>query len=229
MTLTQEVQPVTARPRITTSFGYDAAGNRTRYTDGNGNQWFTTYNTWNLPESQIEPATTAYTTAADRTFTTAYDADGHPVTRHRARRRHRHQHLRHHGRPDRPVRHRRRRRHPDRGLRLRPGRPPDLGRRAPGGTDTFTYDDRGLLLTATGPSGTSSFGYNADGQMTSRTDAAGTTSYTYDTAGRLATLTDPATGTTSTYAYNPMSQVSHDRLRHRQGHPHASATTTCTS
>ena len=77
--LTQEVQPVTPTSSITTSFGYDAAGNRTRYTDGSGNPWITTYNPWNLPESQIEPATTAYSTPADSTFTTAYDADGRPV------------------------------------------------------------------------------------------------------------------------------------------------------
>ena len=37
--VTQEVQPVSAPSGITTSFGYDAAGNQTLYTDGNGNHW----------------------------------------------------------------------------------------------------------------------------------------------------------------------------------------------
>ena len=37
--VSQEVQPVSASSGITTSFGYDAAGNQTRYTDGNGNSW----------------------------------------------------------------------------------------------------------------------------------------------------------------------------------------------
>ncbi|GII23213.1 RHS repeat domain-containing protein [Planosporangium mesophilum] len=55
--LTGEVQPVTTTSSITTSFGYDAAGNRTRFTDGRGNPFLSTYNSWNLPESRIEPAT----------------------------------------------------------------------------------------------------------------------------------------------------------------------------
>lgn len=205
--LTQEVQPVTASTAVTTSFGYDAAGNQTRYTDGNGHQWWTTFNSWNLPESQVEPTTAQYTSAADSTFTTAYDADGNPVSQTA----------------------------PggvtltdsynsmgdltgqsgsgaDAGTTARSFGYDDAGNltsaSAPGGTDTFSYNDRGLLLSASGPSGSSSFGYNGDGQVSSVSDAAGTTSYTYDTDGRLATLADPATGTTGTYSYNPESQVS---------------------
>ena len=78
--VTQEVQPVSATSAITTSFGYDAAGNNTRYTDGNGNQWWDTYNSWGLQEKRIEPYTTGYTTAATSTFTTAYDADAAGTT-----------------------------------------------------------------------------------------------------------------------------------------------------
>jgi large repetitive protein len=51
------VQPVSSSSSITTSYGYDAAGNRTSVTDGNRNTTWTTYNAWNLPESVIEPAT----------------------------------------------------------------------------------------------------------------------------------------------------------------------------
>ena len=40
--LAAEVQPVTPTSAITTSFGYDAAGNATRYTDGRGNPWIKT-------------------------------------------------------------------------------------------------------------------------------------------------------------------------------------------
>ena len=47
--LTAETQPVTSAAGIVTSFGYDPAGNQTAYTDGNGNLWGTTYNSWNLP------------------------------------------------------------------------------------------------------------------------------------------------------------------------------------
>jgi RHS repeat-associated protein len=205
--LTQEVQPVTASTAVTTSFGYDAAGNQTRYTDGNGHQWWTTFNSWNLPQSQVEPTTAQYTTAADSTFTTGYDADGNPAAETE----------------------------PggvtltdsydtmgdltgqsgsgaDAATTARSFGYDDAGNMtsasAPGGTDTFSYNDRGLLLTASGPSGSSSFGYNGDGQTSSVSDAAGTTSYTYDTDGRLATLADPATGTTASYSYNPESQVS---------------------
>ena len=65
--LTAETQPVSSAAGIITSFGYDAAGNQTRYTDGNGHPWVTTYNSWNLPETQVEPATSQYTTAANST------------------------------------------------------------------------------------------------------------------------------------------------------------------
>ncbi len=203
--LTSEVQPVTTTTSITTSFGYDAVGNRTRFTDGRGNPFITTYNTWNLPESVVEPSTPAFPNAADRTFTTAYDAGGQVVTQTA----------------------------PggvsvtntyntvgnltgqtgtgaDAATTARTFGYDTAGRltsaSAPGGTDTFAYDDRGLLLSTTGPSGTSSFAYTSDGLMSSRTDAAGTTSYTYDAADRLKTVQDPATGTQLTLAYNSLSQ-----------------------
>ena len=47
--LTQQVEPVDATKTITTGFGYDAVGNRTRYTDGRGNDTVYTYNTFGLP------------------------------------------------------------------------------------------------------------------------------------------------------------------------------------
>ena len=204
--LTSEVQPVTSSTSITTSFGYDAAGNRTRFTDGRDNAFVTTYTPWNLPEAAIEPVTPAYPAAADRTFTTVYDAAGQVATQTS---------------PggvsitntyndignligqsgtgaeastvDRVFGY-------DTGGRLKSAS-------APGGTDTFTLDDRSLLLSATGPSGASSFTYNGDGQMASRGDAAGTTGYTYDTAGRLKTITDPATTTVLGFGYNTLSQL----------------------
>ncbi|MEU6972945.1 LamG-like jellyroll fold domain-containing protein [Kitasatospora aureofaciens] len=72
-------EPVAAGQSITTTFGYDAAGNRTRLTDGKGNTTVYTFNTWGLPESTVEPATTAHPAAADRTWTTAYDVAGQAV------------------------------------------------------------------------------------------------------------------------------------------------------
>src|SRR5256886_17020629 len=138
------------------------AGNRSRFTDGRGNALITASNSWNLPESTIEPSTTALPNAVDRTFTTVYDADGrvgsaaapggvvvtnsYDVIG---------------------------------GLAGQTGTGADAattarsfgydtgGRMtsasAPGGTDAFSLDDRGLLLSASGPSGSSSFGYNKDG------------------------------------------------------------------
>lgn len=77
----RHVEPVSAGKTTTTAFGYDAAGNRTAYTDGNNNTTYYTFNSLGLPESTIEPATSAYPNLADRTYTTAYDILEAPVTR----------------------------------------------------------------------------------------------------------------------------------------------------
>jgi RHS repeat-associated protein len=205
--LASQTQPVSSGSAITTSFGYDADGNPTLYTDGSGSDWWATYNPWNLQESAIEPPTQAAPTAADGTFTTSYDADGNPVS------------LSEPGGvavtssynnmdeltgqagtgADAPTASRTFGYDADGNL---------TSASAPGGTDTFTYDDRGLMLTAAGPSGSSSLAYNGDGLISSETDAAGTTSYAYDSDDRLRTLSDPATGDSLTYGYNPGSQVS---------------------
>ena len=211
--LTQEIQPVTATTGITTTFGYDAAGNRTRFTDGRNNSWITTYNRWNLPETVVEPATATYSTAANRTTTTVYDAAARPVS------------------ATLPG-----------GVTITAGfdaasnltsqsaagaeaatasrtfgydlvgQLTSAATAAAGGaaatSETFTYNDRGELLTAAGSGGASSFGYTADGLMASRADVAGTTAYTYDAADRLSTIADPTTGTTLTYGYNTLSDVS---------------------
>ncbi|WP_167517585.1 LamG-like jellyroll fold domain-containing protein [Micromonospora orduensis] len=202
--VTGEVQPVTATKSIGTSFGYDLAGNRTRFTDGRGNPFWTTYNSWGLPESQIEPSTTAYPNPADRTFTTSYDAAGRPkkqtmpggVTVSNTY---------------------------DEMGRIKQisgagaevatadrmfdyddaGRLTSLS--VPSGTNTLSYDDRGLPLTISGPNDNASFSYTRDGRMASRSDAAGTTSYTYDTAGRFKTATNPTTGINLTIGYNNLS------------------------
>ena len=184
--------------------------------------------------NRTEPTTATYTSTADSTFTTAYDADGEPVTQTQPGGRHDHRDLRQRRRPDRAVRQRRRAadRQPD--LRLRRRRRTDhrdhaarSGRRCHATNETFTYNDRGELLTASGSAGSSSFGYNADGLMTSRTDAAGTTSYGYDTADRLSTLADGITGTQLTYGYDVLDQV--NQVKYGSGKTSGpSATTRCT-
>ncbi|MFI6164720.1 LamG-like jellyroll fold domain-containing protein [Micromonospora haikouensis] len=203
--LTSETQPVTTTTAIGTSFGYDLAGNQTRFTDGRGNAFWTTYNSWGLPESRIEPATPAYPNVADRTFTVAYDALGRPV------------------RQDSPGGVTVTNTYDDLGQLTRVAGSgaeatttdrvfdyDDAGRltslSVPSGTNTIGYDDRGLPLTITGPTGSNSFSYNRDGRMAARTDAAGTTNYTYDVAGRLKTTANPTTGINVAVTYNKTSQ-----------------------
>ena len=202
--LTKQVEPVTATRSITTTFGYDAAGNRSRYTDGRGNKTIYTVNSLGLPESVIEPSTTAHPAAADRTWTAAYNANAEPVkltapggvTRTRTF---------------------------DAAGRLSGETGAgaeattaartlgyDLADRltkasAPGGDNTYTYNDRGQVLTATGPSGAASFAYDGDGNLKTRTDAAGTSQYGYLNT-RLRTRTDGITNTVQTTGYDAAGQ-----------------------
>ncbi|RKE06352.1 LamG-like jellyroll fold domain-containing protein [Catellatospora citrea] len=205
--LTSQVQPLSATDSILTSFGYDLAGQQTRFTDGRGSAFWTTYNTWGLPESSIEPATTAHPDPSQRTFTNVYDAAGQPkrllspggVSVDYA--------------------------YDDLGnLLSQTGTAPETSTAAksftydaigqmrsfsgPSGTTDITYDDRGLPLTIRGGSGDNDFAWNADGQLTSRTDAAGTTTFGYDSAGRLDTIANATAGLNLNYDYNDLSAVS---------------------
>ncbi|WP_432075725.1 DNRLRE domain-containing protein [Streptomyces wuyuanensis] len=200
------VEPVDATTSITTAFGYDAEGHRTRLTDGRGNTTWTGYTSHGLPESIVEPATTAHPATTDRTWTTVYDL------------------------ADRPVRELQ-----PGGVTLQRtfdalGRITevtgsgaeaptaadtygyDLAGRvtsvsAPAGSNTYTYDDRGNLVSASGPSGTATFQYDEEGRLAGRSDAAGTASFGYDTAGRLSTAADPLTGASRTYGYDTASRL----------------------
>jgi RHS repeat-associated protein len=203
--LTSLVEPVSASSSVTTSFGYDAAGHQTRATDGNGNATIKTYNSLGLPESTIEPATSAYPAAADRTYTATYDAGGLPVT---------------YNLPGVTLT-----RTFDQLGRLTAESGSGTGVTSasrtlgwdmagnltsvnhPKGTITFTNDDRGLITAESGPSDTSSFTYDGDGRLTSRTDAAGTANFTYLGDGLLKTASDPLTGSTSTLGYDAAGQL----------------------
>ncbi|MEU8238903.1 LamG-like jellyroll fold domain-containing protein [Actinoplanes missouriensis] len=203
--LTSQRQPVSATQAIQTSFGYDVLGNRTRFTNGRGHAFITTYNSMNLPESAIEPATTRFPNAADRTFTRIYDAAGQ-LTAQRSP-----------GNVSAAFEY-----DPAGNLTRSSGAGAEAATAdrvfgydadnrmtsasAPGGTNTFTYDDRALLRTTTGPSGAATFTYSPDGKPASRADAAGATSYTYDDAGRLGTLANTQAGLSATYGYNALSQ-----------------------
>ncbi|WP_166665506.1 polymorphic toxin-type HINT domain-containing protein [Kribbella caucasensis] len=198
--LVGQQEKVSATQSITTSLGYDAAGNQTRYTDGRGNSTYTTVNSLGLTESVIEPSTVAHPAAADRTWTTSYDAVGNAV----------------------------RLAEPGGVTRVRTfdaaGRLTDeagsgtgvqaaarkigydaLGRvtsiNSVGADNTYTYNDRGQVLTSTGPSGSASFSFNADGALVQRADASGTADFGY-TQGRLTSITDSVTRTAQTVGYD---------------------------
>ncbi|MEU8932882.1 LamG-like jellyroll fold domain-containing protein [Streptomyces sp. NPDC048409] len=201
--MTSQVKPVSAGASITTSFGYDAAGNQTRLTDGRGNQTIYTFNAWNLPESTIEPSTTAHPGAADRTWTTTYDKAGQAVSETLpggVKREHTYDGL---GR-----------------LTSETGTGAEVGTTArslsydlagrltaagtPDGVteNTYTYNDRGQLLTAAGPGGTAGYTYDADGNMTVRKTKAGTANYGYDNAGRLDWVWDSITNNDILYDFD---------------------------
>jgi large repetitive protein len=217
--LTSQTQPVTSSSAVSVSYAYDLAGNQTAYTDGNGNTTYATYNTLGLPESVIEPPAGANTSPADSTSTIAYDADSEPVTEtlpggvqvtstYDVM-----GNLKTQSGSGATAATANRSFSYDADGRVTSAATSAVGTQGspgyqPATSESFTYNDRGEVLTASGSAGSSSFSYNPDGQMASRTDTSGTTSYTYDNAGRLATQADAASGTTATYSYNDMNQVS---------------------
>ncbi len=198
----QARQPISATDAIVTSFGYDLMGNRTRFTDGRGNAFVSTYNKWNLPESVIEPSTARHPGAADRTWTNSYDAAGQvsqQLLPGGVRITNTYNNM---GNLTRQVGTGAEAATADRVFGYDVG-----GRLTTLSGNTIAYDDRDLILSVTGPSGNSSFTYDTDGEMTSRVDAAGTTNYTYDTAGRLKTVSNVARSVDLTLTYNAASLV----------------------
>ncbi|MGW4458869.1 LamG-like jellyroll fold domain-containing protein [Streptomyces albidoflavus] len=201
--LTKQREPVDADRAITSEFGYDAAGRRTRMTDGRGNTTTYTFTPWGLPESTVEPATDAHPAAADRTWTTLYDAAGQDVVEIL------------------PGGVRRERSFDGMGrLTSESGSGAEAtttaraftydlaGRMTSAGSGTlltphaYTYNDRGHLLAAEGPAGRVSYAYDVDGNMTERTDPKNTTSYGYDAAGRIEWLWNEMTGADIWYEFD---------------------------
>ncbi|WP_432124124.1 DNRLRE domain-containing protein [Streptomyces sp. C10-9-1] len=203
--ITELSEPADGATSLTTTFGYDAAGNRTRLTDGRGNTTWYTFTSRGGPESVVEAATTAHPDAADRTFTTVYDAAGRPVREIQPGGVEQVRTFDALGRITEVT---------GSGAEAATGTDAfgyDLAGRltslsAPGGTNSLTYDDRGNLLSASGPSGDATFTYDGEGRLTGRTDAAGTAGFGYDGAGRLASAVDPLTGTTQAYTYDAASR-----------------------
>ena len=204
--LTEVTVPVTATTEIVTSYGYDAAGNTTRVTDGEANTTIYRYQEWGLQSEVEEPTTTQHPNLADRRWVTVFDAGGLPVEE----------------------------RQPGgvtvtRGFNQAGWLTSESGSGTgvtsasrsfgydlagyrtsashPSGTIGFDYDDRGLLVETTGPAGSATFAYDPAGYMTQRIDGAGTTGFTWTDRGELATLSDPITGITISYAWDDASQL----------------------
>jgi RHS repeat-associated protein len=199
-TVTQRTDPTNPATAITVQLGYDAEGHQTRMVDGNGNATTYTFTPWGEPESTIEPSTPSNPSAADRTWTTSYNADGQsvqdtiPGSVSRTRTFDNDGRLTdetgtgaatttvaHHFGYDADGR-----------LTLQT---------SPAGNTTYTYNDRGLITGSTAPGSTAAYVYNADGQITSRTDPTGTATFTYNIDGAPQTVADPLTGVTATYTY----------------------------
>ncbi|MEU3170363.1 LamG-like jellyroll fold domain-containing protein [Streptosporangium sp. NPDC006930] len=196
--LTSLIEPVSATSSITSTFGYDATGARTRTTDGRNNATWTTYNALGLVESVIEPSTTAHPNAADRTWTSVYDASGNATAT-----------LQPGGvRIDRTF---------DQLNRVtaevgsgtsmatvnRAVTYDSAGRLTAIGDYTLEYNDRSLpTKVSKATNQIAAYTYDATGNLTQRVDPAGTANYTWDAADRLNTASDPVTGRTWTYGYD---------------------------
>ncbi|MEU5051888.1 LamG-like jellyroll fold domain-containing protein [Streptomyces sp. NPDC021096] len=206
--MTQQAEPVADGKSLTTSFGYDVMGNRTRLTDGRGNVTTYSFTPWGLPESTIEPATAAQPKPADRTWTKVYDAAGQNVAELLPGGVERRSTFDAYGRLTKETGTGAEAETADRTLEHDlAGRLTKVGSGDVLNPNTYTYNDRGQLLTTNGPGGKSTYAYDADGAMTSRTDKSGTTTYGYDVAGRLNRTEDAVTGGQTVTAYDPAGRV----------------------
>jgi RHS repeat-associated protein len=233
--LKNEIQPVTAASNpsatcndyvttgsnanaIEVSYRYDADGNKTAYTDGNGNTSYTTYNSLGLAEATIAPSVStaaySYTSLSDAQTVDTYNADGEITAQQQP------------GGVTRTTDYDAFGRVADENGSIA-GTTGSTGTTASaertftygndgevssastsasgassGTSEIFSYNDRGELLTATGAAGNSTFTYNGAGQMASRNDASGTSTYGY-TDGLLTSDTDAASGAQLQYSYYP--------------------------
>ena len=200
-------QPVTPSATVSTQYRYDAAGNRTAVVDGNGSITVSTYTPWNQVESVVEPATSAFPGAVDRTWTTTYDAGGLAVATQEP------------GGYSRVSTF-------DANRRLvavvatdgidvgSTGYEYDLGGRvtsvsAPSGAISIAYDDRGLPTAVLDPSLVpTAYSYDDDGLLIQRTDGGGSATFQWDDRGLLQSMSDPVASATLAYSYDNAGQLS---------------------
>jgi RHS repeat-associated protein len=198
-TVTQRVDPAVSGTAVSIGLGYDKVGNKTRLLDGNSKATTYAYTPWGLPESVIEPSTPTHSAAADRTWTTVYNAVGWATEQRLP------------------------------GNVTRTSTYDNLGRltgetgtgaattaraldydpvgrltsaASPAGNHTYTWTDRGLLSSATGYGGTATYTWDSDARLANRVDTTGTATFGYDNAGRLTSIIDPLTGVTQTNTHD---------------------------
>ncbi|MFT4297041.1 MAG: RHS repeat-associated core domain-containing protein [Micropruina sp.] len=168
----------------TTRMGYDATGLLTSITDARDNTTSLSRNLLGEVTSIVEPATAAFPTLSDRTWTMDYDMMGNPV------------------RTVAPGGVTTTRTFDADGNTLTESA---TGAGIPSANRTFTYDPTGLLTSEATPTGKQSFSYDTRGLLTSSSGPLGSSSHVYDAAGRLTSSTD-ASGTTAS-SWTPAGRV----------------------
>ncbi|MFB7469483.1 RHS repeat domain-containing protein [Kitasatospora sp. NPDC056184] len=206
------VRPGDAASAPVTGLGHDLLGRLTRITDANGNATHQRYNTLGLAEAQSLPAVPADQSAADRTTTSVYDAAGQVTG------------ITEPGGVQRAFTYDGLGRLTTEAGTGGDGNASrtfgyDLGGRvtsasAPGGAQTFAWDDRGLLTGSQGPLGTSAYTYDAAGRPLTENDPGGArVSYTWSGNSDLGTVTDNLSGLTRTLTHDPAGQVTTEQRK----------------
>ncbi|MGW3127020.1 RHS repeat-associated core domain-containing protein [Streptomyces sp. NPDC001123] len=190
-----------------TTFGYDELGDATRVTDADQHTTYQTYiGSW--LHTRVEPATSAQPAAADRTWTYEHSSGvGGRVTK-----------VTEPGGVSTSYTYDTYYRNTGQtgtggagGTTTRSfgydldDRPTSIG--TPGGTQTFTYDDRALLTGSSGPLGTSSYRYDPLGRLTYQQDPATSVSYGYSGLEDVGNVHDGLTGASVFYTRDTAGQV----------------------
>jgi large repetitive protein len=170
-------------------------------TTGTGAATWYTFNSWQQPESTIEPSTTTYPNAVDRTYTASYTADRDIATELEP------------GNITRAYTYFTTNQLASITSKLGTATSASItytrdliGRqtKAVSGTSTIVsgYNDRDQPTQVTNGTVVTNYTYDPASRLATRSDQAGVTSFTYDNANRLATMADPLAALTSTYIYD---------------------------
>ncbi|WP_089099680.1 RHS repeat-associated core domain-containing protein [Streptomyces hyaluromycini] len=190
-----------------TTIGYDVLGDATRVTDADQHTTYQTYaGSW--LQTRVEPATSAQPAAADRTWTyehssgvggrlTKVTEPGGVSTSYTYDTYYRNTGQTGTGGAGGTV-------NRSFGYDL-DDRPTSIG--TPGGTENFTYDDRGLLTGSNGALGTSTYHYDSLGRLTYQQDPATSVSYGYSGLEDVGSVYDGLTGASVSYTRDTAGQV----------------------